>query len=70
MEHLILYFVLSLGFLGFDEDKNNSSIEEYTSTRNLPVIIKNERIGKNRCRLHLDNGGKVEIACIHELYDS
>ena len=68
MNYLALYFLLTFNFLNTEEIETNYSITEYTSIKNVPVIVKNERINNDRCRLHLDSGEKVEVACIHELY--
>lgn len=70
MEYLLFYFLLHINLPWFETHDNNYSQSEYTSIKNLPVIMNNERIGNDRCRLHLDNGETVEIACVHELYDS
>ena len=70
MEHLLFYFSFNINLSWFKSHCNSYSQPEYASIKNLPVIIKNERIGNDRCRLHLDSGEKVEIACIHEFYDS
>lgn len=68
------YILLSFAFLATSVDIQGAvesySVSEYTSTRNLPVIMENERIGKDRCRLHLDNDQQVEVTCQHEPYDS
>jgi len=41
----------------------NNGAPEYTSVRNLPVIIENEALSNGRCRLHLDTGIKLDVSC-------
>lgn len=69
MIYVFFYFLTSLSFSGFGDYEKSSSVAEYTSIRSVPVIMRNERIGNNRCRLYLDSGEKVEVACVHQLYN-
>lgn len=70
MKYILLFFVFLTTSFDIQSAVEVYSVSEYTSTRNFPVIMKNERIDKDRCRLHLDNDQQLEVACQQEPYNS
>lgn len=60
---LMILFSLSISFASFNGTVASEVGSEYTSVRNLPVILKNEPLSNDRCRLHLDTGIKIDVKC-------
>lgn len=61
----VALFFLSASFANFKEIADDTTVSEFSSVRNLPVILKNEALSNNRCRLHLDTGIKMDVSCNH-----
>ena len=71
MKGIIVSFIsllfLSSSFAGFKGIPGEYSASEFSSVRNFPVILKNEVLSNDRCRLHLDTGIKIDVSCEHSL---
>lgn len=61
----VVLLFLSASFANFKEIADEGATSEFTSVRNLPVILKNEVLSNDRCRLHLDTGATVDVSCKH-----
>ena len=66
---IIVMFLLVIGSMGFvhtsasEKDADLTPASTFTSVRNLPVIVKNEAIAKNICRLSFENGTSRDVPC-------
>ena len=69
MKGIIISFIslvfLSSSFANYKDMATGYSVDEFSSVRNFPVILRNEVLSNDRCRLHLDTGIKIDVSCKH-----
>ena len=59
----IVATLLTVSTLSFANTSTNEAATVYTSVRHLPVIVNNEMVAENTCRLSFESGLTKDVPC-------